>query len=221
MVEFPPSSQEFLSFTPLKGSAQSNAHNTPMADETNRRASDRADDAEEASWERLSERLIEIARRRGLSLDDAGDVVQETLRDALQAIDEGKFAGSGTREGFVYGIFRHKLGDFRRGTIRSGQRLLPVDAWAESAERSLVSREPWRSDPEELAIVHDALAQLPPRERAALILKEQYGYVAREFAPLLGVSRRTASDILTRAGKLFAEICSAGQKTAPLKRLKK
>jgi RNA polymerase sigma-70 factor (ECF subfamily) len=192
-----------------------------MADDTNRRAGNRADDAEEAWWELLSERLVAIARRRGLSVDDAGDVVQETLRDALQALDEGKFAGSGSREGWVYGIFRHKLGDFRRGAVRSGQRLLPVDILAESADRSLMARESPRVSPEELAIVHDALAQLPPRERAALILKEQYGYVAREFAPLLGVSRRTASDILTRAGKLFAEICSAGQKTDPLKRLKK
>jgi RNA polymerase sigma-70 factor (ECF subfamily) len=178
-------------------------------------------DAANEFWMEISARLQRFALREGLTPADALDVVQESLQHAIRDMRSGKFRAEGPLAGWIHGIYWHKLADFIRGAKRSRERLTALSAPSpddEPAETAMACRGP---NPEQVASVKSALDQLPARERAALILSEQFGLAAWEFAPYLGVPARKASKILTRARHHVAEINSTSVKMPGLKRLKR
>lgn len=97
-------------------------------------------------------------------VDEARDVVQETLARALAALRDNRIPPSVPIEAFVYGIARHVIADVRRRRMRDGvptvdpgalhaPDLSPLDALIQREERDLVAR---------------ALSALPPADRDLL-----------------------------------------------------
>ena len=87
---------------------------------------------------------------------------------------------------------------------------LPADEWLEPMPDSRVV---YATDPAEAAIQKDtvrlaflvALQYLPPRQRAVLLLREVYGFSAKEVAEALDLSVAAANSALQRARRTLAQ----------------
>jgi len=174
-------------------------------------------------------RLVESQRRALLlhcyrflgSLEDAEDLVQETFLRAWRRLD--RFEGRSSFRHWLYRIATHACLDAR--DLRS-RRMLPNDlgtapnpagppgappadvAWLQPYPDSLlelaIDPEPGpearydRRESIELAFVA-ALQHLPPRQRAALLLRDVLAWSATETASLLGASVPAVNSALQRA----------------------
>jgi RNA polymerase sigma-70 factor (ECF subfamily) len=164
---------------------------------------------------------------------DAEDAVQETMLRAWRA--SGGFEGRSSVRSWLYRIATNVCLDQLRGRQRrarpmelgpsrppvesSLEAMLPEGSWVSpiADERVL----PPEADPAELAVARDsirlafvaALQQLPPRQRAALILCEVLSWQAAEAAELLGTSVVAVNSALQRAR---ATLGSGGAGKAPV-----
>lgn len=124
--------------------------------------------------------LLRLAQRLTGSQQDAEDVIQDLfigLPDAIERYRE-------------QGLLRAWL---RRITIRLA--LMRLRTRRLRREETIDAHDPaMRSDALGDAAVRDALATLPPDDRAIVILKVVEGYDHREIAELLGI-RRGASEV--------------------------
>ena len=155
------------------------------------------------------------------SLEDAEDLVQETLLRAWRRLD--RFEGRSSFRHWLYRIATHACLDARDSRSR---RMLPHDlgtapnpagppeatpadiAWLQPYPDSLlelaVDPEPGpearydRRQSIELAFIA-ALQHLPPRQRAALLLRDVLAWSATETASLLGASVPAVNSALQRA----------------------
>ena len=74
-------------------------------------------------------------------------------------------------------------------------------------------------DPADVALDRDlvaALRRLPPRLRAALVLRHYHGYTNREIAAAIGVSERTVNKRLRKAGQRMRTLLGADDREFPL-----
>jgi RNA polymerase sigma-70 factor, ECF subfamily len=148
------------------------------------------------------------------SLHEAEDAVQETLLKAWRALDS--YAGRAPFRAWLYGIATNVCLDALR---RRPRRVLPSAlvppadpttdpappqtdiAWLEPYPGDCVT-EPQaaieRRESIRLAFVA-AVQHLPPRQRAALLLRDVLGWSAQEVADLLGTSVASANSALQRA----------------------
>ena len=149
---------------------------------------------------------------------DADDAVQETLVKAWQALD--RFEGRSSARSWLYRIATNVCLD----SLRSRQRralpmdlsspvpgttppadVLPEDLWVEPVPDGDVV--PQSADPAQRAVFQDtvrlafvaALQQLPPRQRAVLLLREVLAWQASEVAELLDTSVASVNSALQRA----------------------
>ena len=156
------------------------------------------------------------------SLQDAEDVVQETFVKAWNALDE--FEGRALFKSWLYRIATNTCLNALTSRSRSG-RLLPQQLAGPSSELPQGPPDsdiPWlqpypdfelesivdsSAGPERryemreavrLAFVA-AIQQLPPRQRAALLLSDVVGWSAQEIASLLGGSVASVNSALQRA----------------------
>src|SRR5690606_3388409 len=154
---------------------------------------------------------------------DAEDAVQETLTRAWKAFD--RFEGRSSVRTWLYRIASNVCFDRRRAANR---RARPVDRgepgtvagprgeplassmWVEPIPdaRALASDDPAEQagerDSIRLAFIA-ALQVLPPRQRAALILKEVLALSAQEIAELLDTSVAAVNSALQRARATLAD----------------
>jgi RNA polymerase sigma-70 factor (ECF subfamily) len=172
-------------------------------------------------------RELEVHSYRMLgSLDEAEDLVQETLLRAWRRRET--YAGRSTLRAWLYGIATNACLD---ALERRSQRLLPYAAGPPSdpfATPPPASDTPWLEpypdrlldelvdeQPEladtvaanetiELAFLV-AIQQLPPRQRAVLILRDVVGWSARETAELLGGTVISTKSALQRARETLKE----------------
>jgi RNA polymerase sigma-70 factor (ECF subfamily) len=166
-------------------------------------------------------RELEVHAYRMLgSAEDAEDVVQETFLRAWRRRET--FRGRATLRAWLYGIATNASLDLLE---RRPRRLLPQylsgptdpDVVLDSA-REMTWLEPYPDrllddvvsgeDPPEEAIVARetvelaflvAIQQLPPRQRAVLILRDVIGWSARETAAMLEISLIAGNSALQRA----------------------
>jgi RNA polymerase sigma-70 factor (ECF subfamily) len=147
---------------------------------------------------------------------DAEDAVQETLVRAWRGID--RFEGRSAVRSWLYKIATNvcidmlKSGQRRARPMDLGPAQAPLESnlntrgeatWIEPIPDGLVA-EP---DPADVAISREtirlafiaALQQLPPKQRAALILSEVLQWKAAEIAELLGTSVAAVNSALQRA----------------------
>lgn len=149
------------------------------------------------------------------SLHEAEDLVQETLFRAWRRYDT--FAGRSSFRAWLYGIATNACLDLLR---RRGARLLPSQvvppgdptalpgpprtdlAWLDPYPDRLLEADPAEHvdlrESVRLAFVA-AVQQLPPRQRAALLLRDVLGWSAAEVAELLGSSVASVTSALQRA----------------------
>src|SRR5215211_8187209 len=176
-------------------------------------------DADEVSFSALFERhrraLQAHCYRMVGSFADAEDLVQETFARAWRARKRFRREGRWSSRAWLYRIATNVCLDH---LARRSPRLLPADvASAADPEADLppvASEVAWLDpypdrlvDPHEAAAAREtleiafvaAIQHLPPRQRAALILRDAAGFSARETAALLGTSVPAVNSALQRA----------------------
>jgi RNA polymerase sigma-70 factor (ECF subfamily) len=176
-------------------------------------------DADEITFSALFER-----QRRALqahcyrmvgSFEDSEDLVQETFARAWRAREGFGREGQWSFRAWLYRIATNACFDH---LARRSPRSLPADvaspADPEAEPPPVASDVPWLDpypdrlvDPHEAAVAREtleiafvaAIQHLPPRQRAALILRDAAGFSARETATLLGTSVPAVNSALQRA----------------------
>ncbi len=167
--------------------------------------------------------LIGYCYRMLGSPSEAEDAVQDTLLRAWRSID--RFEGRSSLKSWLYRIatnvcLDHLDGRQRRarpmdlGPARAAElanlNALSNEAWIEPIPDTLVAQDP---DPAEAAVRSEsirlafvaALQQLPPRQRAALILCEVLHWKSSEAAELLETSTASINSALQRARTTLAD----------------
>ena len=131
--------------------------------------------------------VVTLLRSRSAAEDVTAQAFERAFRKA-RSYDPGK----GGPRAWLFGIARYAaLDELRRGKRVATLVAEPVDAAAatdEAAERAL-----------ERAVVRNALATLPPRDREIVALKFLAGLDNAEIAAVLGVSASNAGTQLHRA----------------------
>jgi RNA polymerase sigma-70 factor (ECF subfamily) len=162
--------------------------------------------------------MVRVARIYVSSRAVAEEVVQETWLAVLTGI--GSFEGRSSFKGWLFGILANKartraakegrslpfsaLGDelgaeasvepdrFRGAGERFGHHWTSSpERWPELPEASLLSRET-------IAIVEEAVATLPPAQRAVVALRDIVGWDARETCEVLEISTANQRVLLHR-----------------------
>ncbi|MFI5952356.1 RNA polymerase subunit sigma-70 [Cryptosporangium sp. NPDC051539] len=181
---------------------------------------DRAGDRDRAAFDTLvapyrAELQVHCYRMLG-SLQDAEDVVQETLLAAWTGLDA--FENRSSVRTWLYRIATNRCLNHRRAATRRPRAAVPA-GWPDPAS---LGELPWlqpfpdsvldglpdhhpgpeaRYESREaitLAFV-TAMQRLPPRQRATLILRDVLGYPAADTAGLLGITVTAANNALKRA----------------------
>lgn len=138
----------------------------------------------------------------GGSAQDAEDVVQETFVAALKAIR--RFRGNSKLRTWLFSIASHKAIDHRRRMSRQVQvstheMVVPLPAEQVLPEQAVERFEVRQA-------VRQALLQLPPHYRTALILKYVEEMPVREMAVVMKRSIKSVESVLVRARRLLAQI---------------
>jgi RNA polymerase sigma-70 factor, ECF subfamily len=176
-------------------------------------------DADESTFSVLFERHRRELRahcyRMVGSFEDSEDLVQDTFARAWRARARFRREGRWSFRAWLYRIATNACLDH---VARGGTRVLPVDV-APAADpegdvpplaADVLWLEPYPDrlvDPHEVAVAREtleigfvaAIQHLPPRQRAALILRDVAGFSARETAGLLGTSVPAVNSALQRA----------------------
>jgi RNA polymerase sigma-70 factor (ECF subfamily) len=151
------------------------------------------------------------------SLDEAEDLVQETFLRAWRK--RATYEGRATVRAWLYKIATNACLDL---LARNKRRLAPSDAGANPSEVPWLEPIPDRlldevasreAGPEAVVVAKEtielaylvAIQHLPPRQRAALILRDVLGWSAKETAELLETSVASANSALQRARAALAD----------------
>jgi RNA polymerase sigma-70 factor (ECF subfamily) len=150
------------------------------------------------------------------SIQDAEDVLQETLLSAWQALD--RFDDRSLRA-WLYRIATNRCLNFLRDASRRPKVADPAHTRTR-AEQSMHSGEPWWLEPYPDVLIDDvalgpearydsresialsfvaALQHLPTQQRAALVLRDVLGFSAAEVAEMLESSPASVNSALQRA----------------------
>jgi RNA polymerase sigma-70 factor, ECF subfamily len=147
------------------------------------------------------------------SFDESEDLVQDTFLRAWKAI--GGFAGRSTVRAWLYRIATNACLDALDSRAR---RVLPHQVKKSSAGNEIAWLQPFpdrlwepagpsEAEPERVAVSREtielaflvAIQQLPPRQRAALILRDVLGFTASQTANVLEGSVASVNSALQRA----------------------
>jgi RNA polymerase sigma-70 factor (TIGR02960 family) len=169
------------------------------------------------------------------SLQDAEDLLQETLLAAWRGL--GRFQGRASLRAWLYRIATNRCLNALRDRGRRPQELPPM---AQPPEPTRLSEPIWLEPYPDVLLegVVDtapgpearyetreaiglafmtALQHLPPRQRAALVLRDVLGFRTTEVAGMLGSTEASAKGALQRArATLEARIPAGGRELAPL-----
>lgn len=188
-----------------------------------------------AQLEGYRRELTGFAYRMLGSVFEAEDAVQETMVRAWKGA--ARFEGRSALRSWLYRIATNVCIDM----LKSGQRrALPIDlspapsqpvveslstqhpteTWVEPVPSSLIAID----DPAETAVQREsvrlafvaALQELPPRQRAVLILRDVLRWKAAEVAELLGTTTVSVNSALQRAHATMAENQSRSAAPDPL-----
>jgi RNA polymerase sigma-70 factor, ECF subfamily len=169
------------------------------------------------------------------SLVDADDAMQDTLLSAWRSI--AGYEERASLRTWLYRIATSRCLNVLRSASRRPQMSLPADAQPPEPTRlgSLTWLEPYpdvlletlpsplagpeaRTESREaisLAFI-TALQLLPPRQRAALVLRDVLDFSAREAAEVLDTTEQSVTSALKRARATLARETASDQRPAPL-----
>ncbi len=139
-----------------------------------------------------SVRLVRLSARIMGNQADAEDVVQEAYVKAYRALKAGEFDRRANAATWLYRIVVNGSIDAKRSRARRGETsdTLAEPGWdgAAFAEARLALEE-----------LGDWLSELPPDQRAALVLQSMEGLNNGEIAQVMGVSEGAVEQRLVRA----------------------
>ena len=138
-----------------------------------------------------SARLVRLGARMLGNVVDAEDVVQEAYVKAYGALLTGDFDGRANVSTWLYRIVTNQAIDAMRSRAR---RPKPTDT-ADDTSSDLASAEQKLA----LAELSDWMDELPPDQRAALVLKAVEGLTSPEIAEILQCSEGAVEQRLVRA----------------------
>lgn len=148
----------------------------------------RAAEGDEAAWREIytstRERVFALLVYHLGNRDEALDVLQDVYVGAVKGI--ARYEGRGSLEAWLVGIALRRARDWKRrflGKFKSTDTL--------EGEPHLDQSLP-QPDPEQGRRLRQALAQLPERQRSAVLLHEWMGYSFREVGEALGIGESTA-----------------------------
>jgi RNA polymerase sigma-70 factor (ECF subfamily) len=189
---------------------------TSAAAETDRGLVEAARRGDEEAFRALTEphrRALHVHCYRMLgSVHDADDAVQETMLRAWRKLDT--YAGRASVRAWLYGIATNAcLDDLRRRPRRvlpaavagpADPEAVPAPplelAWLEPYPDRLLDPQAALEEREGIRLAFVAAVQhLPPRQRAALLLRDVVGWSAKEVAELLGATVASVNAALARA----------------------
>lgn len=145
-------------------------------------------------FEAHAPRLWRLLYRLTGDYDDAHDLTQEAVLQALRKID--RYDGRGTLAGWIAGIGVNLARDELRKRRRRFERL--SSARGESTYNS-------PADPLVGARVHEALAGLGEQERLVLVMHAVEGYTHEEIGHALGIAAGSSRARLSRARSRLRE----------------
>ena len=159
-------------------------------------------------YDRYAEQVYNYCLRLTGSPEDAGDATQEAFVNVLRRLQEDdrpvlEFSS------YLFAAARHES----YALMRQRARTHPTDS--PPAERGRVAD--LETDPERSVLlrdsqeaVRDANAQLPPRHREVLALREVAGRSYEEIGATMGISENAAAQLILRARSKLREAMTAG-----------
>src|SRR5256714_10086469 len=142
-------------------------------------------------------RILGYCLRRLPSREEAEDAVQHTFMNAFRGLRQGVVPRS--EAAWLFKIAENVCSERRRSAWRRSR--LEVVQDPEGLAGLAVA--PQRSH-DELAGLADALAELPPNQQRAILLREWQGLSYREIAGELGASEAAVETLLFRARRSLA-----------------
>ena len=161
-----------------------------------------------ALYDRYAEQVYNYCLRLTGSPEDAGDATQEAFVNVLRRLQEDdrpvlEFSS------YLFAAARHESYSLMRQRARTH----PTDS--PPAERGRVAD--LETDPERSVLLRDsqeavreANAQLPPRHREVLALREVAGRSYEEIGATMGISENAAAQLIWRARSKLREAMTAG-----------
>jgi RNA polymerase sigma-70 factor (ECF subfamily) len=150
-----------------------------------------------ALYEAYSERILGYCLRRLPTREEAEDAVQHTFLNAFRGLRRGVVPRSETA--WLFKIAENVCRERRRAAWRRGrvETAQDPDGMAGVAAPSPVHYE--------LAGLADALAELPPNQQRAILLREWQGLSYREIAGQLELTEAAVETLLFRARRSLAD----------------
>lgn len=152
---------------------------------------------------RHRDRLWAVALRTTGNPEDAADGLQDGMVAAFRRA--GSFRGEAAVTTWLHRVVVNACLDRLRAAKVRRAEPLPGDLEEHGERRSLVSATESTADPADLAVRHErrsrvlaALADLPPEQRAALVLVDMEGYPVAEVALMLDCAEGTVKSRCSR-----------------------
>ena len=153
-------------------------------------------------YERYGRQILAFCLHRLGSREEAEDAAQTTFLNAFRGLERGVVPE--LEQAWLFTIAERVCLTRRRSFSRRRKVEAPSDL--ESLQDVLPS--PERAT-EELIPLTDALAELPPTQRRALLLREWHGLSYREIAAELGLSQAAVETLLFRGRRSLAKSLDA------------
>jgi RNA polymerase sigma-70 factor (ECF subfamily) len=148
-------------------------------------------------YERYSSKILGYCRRRLPSREEAEDAVQHTFLNAYRSLRTGVVPHA--EAAWLYKIAENVCHERRRSAWRRSR----IEVVSDDGELREAVAAPV-AEHDELAGLADALAQLTPNQRRAILLREWQGLSYREIAQELGTSEAAIETLLFRARRSLA-----------------
>jgi RNA polymerase sigma factor (sigma-70 family) len=148
-------------------------------------------------FERHSGRIFGYCLRRLPNREEAEDAVQHTFLNAYRGLRQGVVPRSETA--WLFKIAENVCRERRRSAWRRSR----IESAADPDGLASIAVAPEGSH-DELAGLADALAELPPNQQRAILLREWQGLSYREIAGELGASEAAVETLLFRARRSLA-----------------
>jgi len=143
-------------------------------------------------------RLYRLALARSTTAEDAEDAVQEAMIGALRAA--GNFRHDAAVSSWLHRIVINACADrFRRNASRPA--ICSLDDFRAVSDHQL--------QVDTALVLGQALLQLPPTQRAAILAVDLHGYTIAEAARILGVAEGTVKSRRARARLSLARMLRA------------
>ena len=161
-----------------------------------------AEDAYEVLIQRYQQPVYSLVCRLMSDPSDAPDIVQEVFLKVFRSI--GAFRGNSSLKTWIYRIAVHEAYNHRRWFCRHQRQEVTLGTEEGAPHHADTVTDPGRSpfeqaaDHETRALVEQALEQLNPKFRAAVVLRDIEDLSYEDIATVLNVSLGTVKSRITR-----------------------